>query len=138
LKESHSPFGFIDLGCGFAGTLCYLSRRFPESTFVGVETAPLVFIAAWLRSLPYPNCKIRFKDIWKTSLAPYDFVYCFLSPVPMPELWKKAKLEMKPGTKFMSNTFAIPGVKPDGLIELKDWRDSKLLLFSIERKPTHA
>lgn len=134
LKGKRSPFSFIDLGCGFAGTLCYLSKHFPESSFYGVETAPLVFIAAWIRSLPYRNCKVRFKNIWNTPLAPYDFVYCFLSPVPMPELWKKAKTEMKPGTIFMSNTFSIPGVKPDGLIELKDWRDSKLMFWNIQRK----
>jgi hypothetical protein len=134
LGTQKQPFSFIDLGSGLAGSLCFLARRYPNSYFFGVETAPLVFIASWIRCLPYKNCKIRYKSIWNTSLAPYDFVYCFLSPVPMPKLWIKAKTEMKPGKTFLSNTFRIPGVEPDRTLELKDWRDSKLMFWNIKNK----
>lgn len=58
-------------------------------------------------------------------------VYCFLSPVPMPEIWKKAKSEMKKGSMLVSNTFEIPGAKPSETIKLHDWRDSKIIIWKI-------
>jgi hypothetical protein len=124
-------FTFIDLGSGLAGTLLELSKVFPQAKFYGVETAPLVFVASWLRTFLTKNCQIRFCSIWKTELSKYDVVYCFLSPVPMPKIWEKAKAEMKKGSMLISNSFEIPGVKPTQTIELKDWRDSKIFIWKI-------
>jgi len=124
-------FSFIDLGSGLAGTLYYLSKKFPHSNFYGVETAPLVFLISWLRCLLRKNCKIKYKSIWKEDLSEYDVVYCFLSPVPMPEIWKKAQREMKQGSLLISNTFEIPSAKPSETIKLHDWRDSKIIIWKI-------
>jgi hypothetical protein len=98
-----------------------------------VETAPLTFVLAWLRSLPRRNCRIRYRSLWTTSLAPFDVIYCFLSPLPMPALWQKAQTELKPGALLVSNTFAIPGVAPDRTIALGDWRGTCLLVW--EKRP---
>lgn len=122
---------FIDLGCGLAGSLYQLSRRYPQAHFVGVETAPLVFLLAWLRCLLRPNCQIRYRNLWQQPLGGFDVVYCFLSPAPMPRLWAKARSEMSPGALLISNTFAIPDVAPDQLIELHDWRSSRLLIWRL-------
>ena len=129
LQPRGDRFRFIDLGSGLAGTLCQLSRRFPHAQFEGVETAPLVFVASWFRCLFRNNCRVRYQSLWKVDLAQYDVVYCFLSPVPMPDLWKKAKSEMRPGSSLISNTFAIPGVRPQRTVEMKDWRDSKIFVW---------
>ncbi len=120
---------FIDLGCGLAGSLYQLSRRYPQAHFVGVETAPLVFLLAWLRCLLRPNCQIRYRNLWQQPLGDFDVVYCFLSPAPMPRLWAKACQEMRPGARLVSNTFTIPGAPPDQSIELHDWRSSRLLIW---------
>lgn len=122
---------FIDLGCGLAGSLYQLSRRYPQAHFVGVETAPLVFLLAWLRCLLRPNCQIYYRNLWQQPLDGFDVVYCFLSPAPMPRLWAKARGEMSPGALLISNTFAIPDVAPDQLIELHDWRSSRLLIWRL-------
>ena len=131
LRQQPPHFRYIDLGSGLAGTLCALSRRFPQATFEGVETAPLVFLASWLRCLLRPNCHIRYRSLWHVDLAPYDIVYCFLSPVPMPDLWKKAKAEMKKNSLLISNTFEIPGIAPHRTIALQDWRDTRLLIWKL-------
>ena len=131
LKQQTSMFRFVDLGSGLGGTLWHLSRRFPQARFEGVETAPLVFLASWFRCLFRKNCRIRYRSLWKVDLTQYDVVYCFLSPVPMPGLWKKAKAEMKRKALLVSNTFEIPGVAPSKIIELKDWRDSRLLIWEM-------
>lgn len=122
---------FIDLGCGLAGGLVRLSKRYPQAHFVGVETAPLVFLLAWLRCLPRRNCQICYRNLWQQPLAEFNVVYCFLSPAPMPRLWAKARSEMTAGALLISNTFAIPDVAPDQLIELHDWRSSRLLIWRL-------
>jgi len=124
-----ADFRFIDLGCGLAGTLLRLARAHPAARFVGVETAPLPFALSWLRCLRQPNCRIRLCSLWRVDLGDYQVVYCFLSPAPMPALWKKARMEMRPGALLISNSFAVPGVEPAQVLPLEDWRHSRLLVW---------
>jgi SAM-dependent methyltransferase len=131
LAQQSADFRFIDLGCGPAGNLLGLARQFPQAQFVGVETAPLSFAIAWLRALPRSNCRIRYENLWRTDLAQFDVVYCFLSPAPMPRLWAKALAQMPAGSHLVSNTFEVPGVPADRQVELHDWRNSRLLLWQM-------
>lgn len=124
-------FRFVDLGCGLGGTLAQLARDYPKARLVGVETAPLVFLLAWLRCLPYRNCTVRYRSLWREDLSCHDVAYCFLSPAPMVELWAKVQREMRPGSLLISNSFEIPGVPAREVIELNDWRDSRLLLWHL-------
>lgn len=36
----------------------------------------------------------------------------------MPRLWEKIQAEMKPGSLLISNSFPVPGVVPDRVIEV--------------------
>lgn len=112
------PLVFVDLGCGLGGLLGYLAGRRPEARFCGVESAPLPFLASWLRLRSRPNCQVRRADLWQVDLAQFSVVYCFLSPEPMAELWRKARAELPPGALFISNSFAVPGVSPDFTVEV--------------------
>lgn len=131
LEERGEHFAFVDLGCGPAGTLLWLARRFPQARFTGVETAPLSYAIARLRSIGQRNCRIRYENLWRSDLAVVDVAYCFLSPAPMSALWGKARAELPAGAWLISNTFEIPGVAAQRVVELKDWRDSRLLLWEI-------
>src|SRR3990167_6511172 len=131
LAQQAPDFRFVDLGCGPAGSLLSLARQFPRAQFVGVETAPLSFVIAWLRALPRSNCRIRYENLWRTDLAQFDVVYCFLSPAPMARLWAKAQAQMPAGSHLVSNTFEVPGVPADRQVELHDWRNSRLLLWQM-------
>ncbi|MDH0897349.1 MULTISPECIES: class I SAM-dependent methyltransferase [unclassified Pseudomonas] len=124
-------FRFVDLGCGLGGTLAQLARDYPKARLVGVETAPLVFLLAWLRCLPYRNCTVHYRSLWREDLSCHDVAYCFLSPAPMAELWAKVQREMRPGSLLISNSFEVPGVQAREVIELNDWRDSRLLLWHL-------
>jgi hypothetical protein len=55
-------------------------------------------------------------------------IYAYLSPAPMERLWEKARAEMKPGSLFISNSFAVPGVSFDEVVELNDLSHSRLLI----------
>ncbi|WP_439889416.1 class I SAM-dependent methyltransferase [Pseudomonas sp. MBLB4123] len=131
LAERGADFRFVDLGCGPAGTLLFLARRFPEAQFVGVETAPLSFAIAWLRALAQGNCRVRYRSLWRTDLSAFEVVYCFLSPAPMAALWDQARAQMQPATWLISNSFEVPGVPADRVVELHDWRQSRLLLWRM-------
>lgn len=133
LAQRAPRFRFIDLGCGPAGALLRLARRFPQAQFVGVETAPLSFAIAWLRSLGQANCRIRYASLWRTDLAHFDVAYCFLSPAPMAALWRKACAELPAGAWLISNSFEVPDVPADETLALPDWRQSRLMLWRIIR-----
>jgi len=108
----------LDLGSGFGGVLATVSKQRPECRLVGLEIAPLPAWIARLRHLGRPALKTRRRDFWRESLADYDLVYAYLSPEPMPGLWHKVRAEMRPGTLFVSNTFAVPGAAPDLVLPL--------------------
>ncbi len=131
--SSERRFGFVDLGCGVGGLLCYLAARHPEGDFTGVELAPLPALIAWVRARAarLPNCRIRWGSLWSTDLSSTDVVFAFLSPVPMPALWLKARREMRPGALFISSSFAVPGQAPDREVQIDDLRGTRLLIWHM-------
>lgn len=98
----------VDLGCGLGGPLAHLARTRPELRLVGVEASPLTWLLARLRCRRFPQVEVRLGSFWKVPLADFDVAYAFLSPEPMPALWEKVRREMRPGTRFLSHTFAVP------------------------------
>ncbi|MZR31070.1 class I SAM-dependent methyltransferase [Sneathiella litorea] len=122
-----------DLGSGLGGTLRYLAQKMPDARFTGLETAPLPFALSWMigKIVGGRNLDYRFRDIFREDLSGYDVIYCFLSPVPMPRLYEKAKKEMKPGSLFISNSFEVPGHRPDKIIKVADRRQTKLLIWRM-------
>lgn len=124
---------FVDLGAGLGGPLAFLAKARPDGFFLGVEASPLTFAIAWLRTLPCRgNCKVRWGSLWNQDLSGFEVVYAFLSPAPMPELWAKAVLEMRPGTLFVSNTFEVPGQEPEERIPLPGRQDACLLVYRVK------
>jgi hypothetical protein len=119
----------LDLGCGLGGPLTRLSVLRPDVTLAGVEAAPLNWLIARLRLLR--RASIRMGNLWDTDLSGHDVVYAYLSPAPMPRLWLKARAEMRPGSLFISNTFSVPGVEPDEVVELHDLSHARLLIWRM-------
>lgn len=124
-----SRFTLIDLGCGDGGLLRHLARTRPECDFLGVEHAPLPWLWARLASLALPNCCIRLGDFWGRHLGKQDVVYAFLSPAPMPRLWRKAREEMRPGSLLISNSFPVPDIEPGQVVEVGDRRRTRLYCY---------
>jgi hypothetical protein len=125
---------FLDLGSGFGGVLASLSRARPAMIFDGVENAPLSWIVSRLRLAWRGNARVRLASLWKQDLSRYDAVYAYLSPAAMPELWRKVCREMRPGTLFVSNCFAVPGTEADEIVPL-DSRNRLYLWRIRESRP---
>ncbi len=124
---------FIDLGCGLGDIVSAVAGKSPDARVIGVETAPLSYIIAKLRVLILArrNAIVRFESIWNTDVSDADVVYAFLSPAPMARLSEKLKAEMKPGSCFISNSFAVPGGEPDEIIAVDDSRQTQLLIWRM-------
>lgn len=108
------PVCAIDIGSGLGGLVLELARRRPESTFVGIELAPLPWLVSRLRAL-LARSGARFVrgDYAHLDFANYDAVFAYLSPAAMPALWHKAAREMRPGAILLSYEFLITEKAPD-------------------------
>lgn len=124
-------FRFIDLGSGLGGVLSHLARARQDGCFQGIEYAPLPLLISRLRCMSLQNCKVRWGSLWDCNLAEYDVVFAYLSPVPMDRLMRKVRSEMRPGTLFISSTFAVPNQAPDYRIEVDDMHGSTLLVWCM-------
>jgi SAM-dependent methyltransferase len=117
----------LDLGCGLGGFLAGLNAARPDLRLAGVEMAPLNWLTSRLRLRG--KAKIRLGSLWDEDLSKFDVVYAYLSPAPMARLWEKIEREMRPGSLFISNTFAVPGKEPDETVELHDLSHARLLIW---------
>ncbi len=123
------PCRVIDLGCGHGGLLRQLARTRPDCEFLGIEHAPLPWLLGFLASRSLPNLSIRYGDFWRQSFAPFDVVYAFLSPAPMPRLMAQARVQMRPGTLLVSNSFAAPSAQAERVVEVADRRATRLYCY---------
>ena len=123
------PAFVIDLGCGTGGLLCQLGSLRPDCHFTGIEHAPIPYLIARWRSRRLDNVHIRHGDLWSVGLGSCQLVYAFLSPVPMPRLWQKAREEMAPGALLISNSFAVPDIAPEQVIAVDDSRQTQLYCY---------
>lgn len=112
---------FVDVGSGLGGLLFSLSAIRKESSFVGIEIAPLPWLISYLRSL-LVGAEVQFTlgNYERAHLSEYDVVFAYLSPVAMPGLWAKAIAEMRPGTLLLSYEFIIPDIEPDLCINIAE------------------
>lgn len=121
----------LDAGAGIGSFLAAFAQQRGDARLTGIESAPAPFALARLRTRKHPATTIILGDFFARSWAGYDLVYAFLSPAPMPEVWDKARREMKPGSLLVSNSFGIPGVEPNRIIEVADRRRTRLFVFVI-------
>jgi hypothetical protein len=129
----------IDLGCGLGGPLARIHKHRPDARLAGIEAAPLNWLITMLRlRASGARADIRLGNLWNVNLANYDIVYAYLSPAPMARLWDKALLEMKPGSLFISNTFAVAdidaGFDADEIVEIAkpgDLAPARLLIWRM-------
>jgi hypothetical protein len=125
---------FVDLGCGDGRLLSRLAAARPDCRFTGIEHAPLTWLLARLLNLRQTNVAILYGDFWKLDLGHFDIAYAFLSPAPMPDLAAKVQAEMKSDKLLISNSFPIPDLAADHVIDIPDRRQTRLFCYKIGLK----
>ena len=133
LLPAEQPFTFVDLGSGMGGVLTHLAESRPCGRYHGIEVAPLPFLWSWLRLRfgDLAHCSVHRGSLWDCDLSQYDVVFAYLSPVPMDALWNKARREMRPGSLFISNTFAVRDQPPHESVTVDDLHRSTLYLWRM-------
>ncbi len=124
-------FTFMDVGSGLGGVLTDLAAQRADGEYHGIESAPVPWLLSWIRIRlgRHANCHAHWGSLWDCDLAEYDVVFAYLSPVPMAALWDKVQREMRPGTRFISNSFVTP-VPPDARVQVDDVHQSTLLVWN--------
>jgi hypothetical protein len=114
LLPPERPVCAIDIGSGLGGLVLELTRRRPDSRFVGIELAPLPWLVSRLRAaLSGSSARFVRGDYEDLDFANYDAVFAYLSPAAMSALWRKAAREMRPGSILLSYEFLITEKAPD-------------------------
>ncbi|SDY41753.1 Methyltransferase domain-containing protein [Jannaschia faecimaris] len=57
INTPNTPFSIIDLGCGYAATVDYLSRTFSDFDYCGVDISGEMIAIARARYQDYPKCR---------------------------------------------------------------------------------
>lgn len=113
LLPQDRPVKFIDIGSGIGGLVLNLAGQRRDSEFIGIELAPLAWLISSLRArIGGGRGHFIRGDYTHLDLAQYDAVFAYLSPAAMPDLWRKANAEMRPGSLLLSYEFPIPSVPP--------------------------
>jgi SAM-dependent methyltransferase len=125
LIDHQKQLKILEIGSGLGGFSIQLAKIHPNSTYMGIEIAPLPFLISLIRS-KYQGSKVSFKlgNYEKVDFAHFDLVFAYLSPAAMPKLYEQCKAQMKPGSVLVSHEFNVPGVKPSNTLESE--LDSKL------------
>jgi SAM-dependent methyltransferase len=121
---------FIDLGAGTGTVLAWFVRYRPDVCVNGIELAWIPWLIGRFR-LARSKAKWQHGDVFAVDLATYDVVYAYLSPEPMTQLWEKVINEMRPGSLLISNSFDIPSAPPARVLDIGDWKGSRLLVWTI-------
>ncbi len=112
-----SSFTLMDLGAGIGTVALFLAQRFPDFRIEAVENSLFPYWVGKFRSRKFPNIHWRFGNFEKENLKEMHCVYAFLSPAPMVKLWVKVNKEMQKGAFFISNTFAVPEVTCENIVD---------------------
>ena len=124
-------YSIVDVGSGTGRFVTQMARLRNDCRVTGLELAWLPWAWSWLVTRRLSNAQVGRKDFWQHSLEPYEVVYAFLSPVPMPALWDKARREQRAGSWLISNSFVVPGVQATGILEVNDRRRTRLYCYRI-------
>ncbi len=101
-----------DLGCG-DGRLLFEAEKKNTIRAEGYELAPIPYLLARLKKIMRRSkTTIHMANFFNANLKDANIIFCYLGPETMERLYKKIKEECKKGTRIISNTFTVKGVKP--------------------------
>lgn len=107
IKEGERVY---DLGCGDGGLLIAAAKSGADAT--GYELSLLAYMIAQIRVFDLRNAHVKFRDFWREDISDADVVFCYLVPSVMERFTKEIWPTLKPGTRVISNAFALPGIEP--------------------------
>ncbi len=111
-----------ELGCGNAGFLQLISKKYPNTKLFGYEYSFLPWLIAniQLKIHGIKNLQILRKNIFQIDLSNANIIYCYLNPASMEKLKNKFNKKCQPNTQIISNKFQIQNWIPQKVISIKN------------------
>ena len=131
----------LDLGSGWGNLAFAFARQYPQSLVIGYELSPIPWcfcqVRQWFK--PQPNLLFQRKDYRTVSFDKTDIIVCYLFTRGMRELKPKLEHELSAGCLVISNTFAVPGWKPDRIHTAEDQYHTRIFVYRtpVQMKPSH-
>ena len=123
----------LELGSGW-GTLAFaLADHCPRARVVAFELSPLPYAFSRLRQrlAPRPNLQLVREDFLRASFSGASAVVCYLYPGAMRRLAPTLSVELAPGTRILSHTFALRGWKPLRTLVVDDLYRTPIYLYEV-------
>ena len=123
-----------ELGCGRAGFLHALRKKYPRAKLVGIEYAFLPYVLARVQnSFARGKLEVRKKNIFGVDLNKPDIIYCYLNPGTMLTLEKKFTNECKEGAVVISYQFPLLNLKPDKVVRIDNGKN-RVYFYKMGKK----
>jgi hypothetical protein len=120
LLPSDQAANVLEIGSGFGGFCLFIKKHKPDSTVVGVELSPIIWLYSRIRQLVLKiDCQFLRQDYRRINFAKQDLIFAFLSPAAMPALYLQAKKQMKTGAILASYRFEIPCAHNESVEEIE-------------------
>lgn len=113
---------FYDLGCGDATFLIELSKKFPDSKFVGIENSLFYYLLSKINIALHRRTKIQilFGNFFKIDLTPATHIYSWIFSKDMDRLFNKIKAQRDMKKTLYSLGFPLTEVKASKVITLDE------------------
>lgn len=136
LPKNISHGNIYEVGSGWGTLASPLAKLYPQCSIIAYETSPVPFWFSKCRFalMRHPNLQIIKRDFFQEPLNDAVLIVCYLYPEAMRRLKIKFEKELQPGTYVITNTFAIPGWKPELTREVPDLYHTKIYVYRIPLK----
>jgi SAM-dependent methyltransferase len=120
LLPSDQAANVLEIGSGFGGFCLFIKKHKPDSTVVGVELSPIIWLYSHIRQIILKiDCQFLRQDYRRMNFAKQDLIFAFLSPAAMPALYLQAQKQMKSGAILASYCFEIPCAQNESVEEIE-------------------
>ena len=128
LKDGATVF---ELGCGRAGFLGAVAKKYPKADLIGVEGAFWPYITARIQhSIKKNKIKIIKKNLFAVDLNQANVIYLYLNQKTIYELEKKIKKECSSGTTVITYHFPFPSWHPAKVVPIDEGRE-KIYFYKV-------
>lgn len=134
IAEREKAASVAELGAGIGSVVVPLATKHPHMRIEAWERAPLPWAILKQRCKRLRNVVVHHESLWKCEVKQFDVVFAFLSPIPMPQIGVMVGDDMRPGTLFVSSSFAIPNWEPEEVRTLNDRRKTVLYCYRIKKR----
>jgi hypothetical protein len=102
---------FIDVGSGGGRVVFKAAKHGLQSHGYEISMLPYLWSLGAKLALQ-SKAQLHFANFFKADLRHAKYIYCYLFPETVLEVWEKIRRENPPGTYLITNTFNLKSEKP--------------------------